>query len=142
MTWRTFNNATIAALERVGARHPHVRADDRRGPPASSSPTMFVVEDPVTDVEEELLRYVDENPDARRDDARIARRLREMASAGVQLDVEGVPVLNGRRCCFELSRELDAKMHRLVLPSEHLCPGCGTRWRVETRVREERQHGR
>lgn len=139
---RDYNAATMRALERAGAMHPHVLPDDRRALPASSSPTMFVVEDPVTDVEEELLRYVDENPDARRDDARVARRLREMASEGVALDAEGKPVLNGRRCCFELSRELDAKMHRLVLPSEHLCSGCGTRWRVETRVREERHHGR
>lgn len=139
---RDYNEATRRALERCGALHPHVMPDDRRGAPSSTSPTMFVVEDPVTDVEEELLRYTDENPDARRDDARVARRLREMANAGVQLDAEGVPVLNGRRCCFELSRELDGKMHRLALPSEHLCPGCGTRWRVETRVREERHHGR
>lgn len=102
--------------------------------PRAASPTLIKVRDPVEDIEALVEAQMDGYEDGRRANKRIRKRERPIG-----VDTEGRPALHGRHCCFLLARQIDRKLHRIKMPSDFTCE-CGTVWRVESRVSEERHH--
>jgi len=112
------------------------RQISRRMEGVSASPTLVLLEDPVGDLEELV------EATAMEEGKRPSAFLRRRKDRQLGLDAStGAMVLNGRECCMNLVRALNRQLHRMRLPTEHVCVGCGTRWGVQNLVREERRHG-
>jgi len=119
-------------LERLTRNRAEESAADKL--PKSSSPTLVKVRDPVEDVEAVVELEMESNHYGRK-----ANRLLRKRGSMIGVDEEGRPTLDGRRCCLQLALSIDRKLHRIKMPAEFTCD-CGTVWRVESRVREERHH--
>lgn len=135
------SESVMAMLGRVaGVEQPQ---PSRWEAPLAVGPTLRKVRDPQADVEDTLKEVWDEpDPRRRRAMGRADRTLQRQRDNMAVRGVDGDGLLGGRRCCFELAQEIDRNLHQLPIPSEHVCPGCGTTWAVEIAVREERPHGR
>jgi hypothetical protein len=129
--------ASQVALRRILAPSGGTRpaASERPGPQAAA-PTLIKVEDPLEDVDAIVARQMDGDPVGRRAN-RVLRRRGGAKQVGRLPD--GTPTLDGRECCARLAADINRCLHRLTMPAEYRCE-CGTVWRVENRVREERRH--
>lgn len=108
-------------------------------PPMAMGPTIVRVDDPAADVEEVVEAMDLDTPGGRYASKHLKKG---KARTGLGYDkATGTATFGGRACCLTLARSIDRRLHSLPMPSEHQCPECGTRWRVEMRVREERRHG-
>lgn len=113
-----------------------IREDEQNSGPVWAGPTLVLIDEPLEELEV-VAALMDEleGSEGRRRNRWLARQ----KNTGIAVGEEG-PVLNGRRCCYQLARKLDRRLSRLRLPSRHFCPECGTEWEVRTTVREARPH--
>ena len=112
-------------------------AAERFRAPMAAGPTLVKVSDPLQDVEDFVELLDEATPEGRRRN----RWLRNRKGRGVAVDGRGRVTVEGRPCCTDLAQRIDKSLPYLPIPSDHVCPGCGTTFRIEMRVREERRHG-
>jgi len=131
----THSPASMMLLERMFGS---LRGSERRGRlPTYGMPVAIKVSDPREDIEEVVDALFD-GP-ARRP---ATSWMKHLTTAGIRPGPHrGPPEIDGRPCCMLMLRSLDSQLGNLRLPSEHVCPECGTTWRLEHRVTEERPHG-
>lgn len=113
------------------------------------APTMVLLNDPLGDVEP-FLDSLGGGPDdgsdgGPRQAAQPNRWMQEyVGSRGGDLNESALPILNGRRCCYDLSRRLERQLHHMRLPARRTC-SCGATWSIEMAVRPDQRsnrHGR
>lgn len=105
------------------------------GLPQSAGPTVVKLKDPLADVEA-LVEKLDDNTGRRPPNTWLARN----RSGSLSSDRSRVPVIEGRRCCFQTIEGINRRMHLLPVPSPIFKCSCGAEYRVEMRIREERKH--
>lgn len=108
---------------------------ERFGGLTSAAATMIKVEDPFPDLDEVVEAYDEITPEGRVANSWLRRHKRRLG-----FTEDRKLALEGCVGCVELGRAIDRQISRIRLPSEHECPECGTKWRVEMQVREERRH--
>ena len=85
--------------------------------------------DPLDQVDEIVAKLFDDSDDP--NDAKINRRLRTRRTDRLGYDrATGHLLYNGRRCCFDMTMQLDAKLGTLRFPHRQVCAGCGTEYEV------------
>jgi len=127
-----------AALESLGGPSVERGSYERDGGlPRAAGPTVVKIKDPLQDVEKAL-----ETLDEVRGKRPPSTWLQRNRGGGVGADMARVPVFEGRRCCLATIQAFERTLHtHTVLPTpEFQCEGCGSTYRVEMRVREERRH--
>lgn len=81
-------------------------------------PTLRKIRDPVQPISDVIAR-MDEHTQGRGPNS----WLRKNAGKG--------DAFSGRDCCMTMIKRLERTSHRLQMPSEHECPGCGTAFVLE-----------
>lgn len=103
--------------------------------PNAVGPTLVKVEDPLVDLDR-VVELLDEGTHH----GRIANSwLRRRSNRRLSRTANGDAALEGRPCCMTLARQIDRELFRIELPKDYRCDSCGTLWRVEIRVREDRR---
>ncbi len=96
-------------------------------------PTVVKLEDPLRDVDATLELLNDGEVPERR--ARSWMQRHRSTQNRVERRDSGLPVFEGRSCCFEHFRQLQRQLAMLRLPYDTECPQCHARYRIELQMR-------